>query len=496
MAERSKAADCKSVVFILRRFESYPSHTYNIKYKKMIIFFNFLIIIFIINFQYDTYELYFNINSNLSTNIIYKISNNWSIVDNYLYFILLIIAFIIYNNYYILYNIKNILILLLFIFIVSYSMYINTKIYYLNNSIFNPLLTHFMVLIHPPIMITIIFYIRNKITMIQNINKSTIILIISILMGSYWANSLFGWGGWWSWDPIENIALINWLLFMLYIHKKNNNIINLIIIIDFLLLLAIKCNTLQSIHIFKIINLNLQNYFITLYLIIIILYLYNNILLYNNNKYINNKIIIKINILILCIYLLNIYFYSILYLYFIFITIIIYSILLKQQITNNKIINILMIFIISLIYKLYITLYIILTTTLVIILKNKKKNNLYFIHLLILLTIILLFDINYEILEIILENYNTYYNNNIVFEINQIDININHIEYTMKEIQKIYFSNQNYSIYNIFEKIETSIYNYLISNSFTNIKNNIIQIYKIYYLLIIIIILIMILIKS
>jgi len=38
-----------------------------------------------------------------------------------------------------------------------------------------------------------------------------IFLTLGIAMGSYWAYYELGWGGWWSWDPVENASLMPWL---------------------------------------------------------------------------------------------------------------------------------------------------------------------------------------------------------------------------------------------------------------------------------------------
>ncbi|WP_010300131.1 heme lyase CcmF/NrfE family subunit [Candidatus Odyssella thessalonicensis] len=35
---------------------------------------------------------------------------------------------------------------------------------------------------------------------------------IGIMLGSFWAYYELGWGGWWFWDPVENAALVPWLL--------------------------------------------------------------------------------------------------------------------------------------------------------------------------------------------------------------------------------------------------------------------------------------------
>lgn len=46
-----------------------------------------------------------------------------------------------------------------------------------------------------------------------------IFLTIGILLGSWWAYYELGWGGWWFWDPVENLALLPWLLITLIYHN-------------------------------------------------------------------------------------------------------------------------------------------------------------------------------------------------------------------------------------------------------------------------------------
>ena len=43
---------------------------------------------------------------------------------------------------------------------------------------------------------------------------------LGILTGSVWAYRALGWGGFWAWDAIENIALVPWLLICAYLHGK------------------------------------------------------------------------------------------------------------------------------------------------------------------------------------------------------------------------------------------------------------------------------------
>lgn len=47
---------------------------------------------------------------------------------------------------------------------------------------------------------------------------SWIILTLGITAGGIWAYSELGWGGYWSWDPIENSALVTWLFLTAHLH--------------------------------------------------------------------------------------------------------------------------------------------------------------------------------------------------------------------------------------------------------------------------------------
>ncbi|MFD0966542.1 heme lyase CcmF/NrfE family subunit [Seminibacterium arietis] len=41
---------------------------------------------------------------------------------------------------------------------------------------------------------------------------SWLFLTLGIMLGSWWAYYELGWGGWWFWDPVENVSLMPWLL--------------------------------------------------------------------------------------------------------------------------------------------------------------------------------------------------------------------------------------------------------------------------------------------
>ena len=49
--------------------------------------------------------------------------------------------------------------------------------------------------------------------------SSWIFLTLGITLGSWWAYYELGWGGWWFWDPVENISLLPWLLTTALLHS-------------------------------------------------------------------------------------------------------------------------------------------------------------------------------------------------------------------------------------------------------------------------------------
>ena len=45
------------------------------------------------------------------------------------------------------------------------------------------------------------------------------ILGTGLLLGSWWAYHVLGWGGYWGWDPVENVALLPWLMITAFVHS-------------------------------------------------------------------------------------------------------------------------------------------------------------------------------------------------------------------------------------------------------------------------------------
>ena len=100
----------------------------------------------------------------------------------------------------------------------------------------NPILQDPALAIHPPILYlgyvgsSIIFSSSLSALTCNYVNKewatdiknwsliSWIFLTIGIMLGSIWAYYELGWGGFWFWDPVENVSLMPWLALTTLIH--------------------------------------------------------------------------------------------------------------------------------------------------------------------------------------------------------------------------------------------------------------------------------------
>lgn len=101
----------------------------------------------------------------------------------------------------------------------------------------NPLLQDPGFLIHPPMLymgyvgFAIVFalvvaclYRGELTTQVARWSRAWIItawcfLTIGITLGSWWSYRVLGWGGWWFWDPVENAALLPWLIGTALLHS-------------------------------------------------------------------------------------------------------------------------------------------------------------------------------------------------------------------------------------------------------------------------------------
>ncbi|MES2677840.1 MAG: heme lyase CcmF/NrfE family subunit [Pseudomonadota bacterium] len=110
----------------------------------------------------------------------------------------------------------------------------------------NPILQDIGLAMHPPMLYTgyigfsLIFSIAIAALLTEKIDKefaskikpwlmfSWSFLTLGIGLGSWWAYRELGWGGFWFWDPVENVSLMPWLCATALVHSitmlaKNNN---------------------------------------------------------------------------------------------------------------------------------------------------------------------------------------------------------------------------------------------------------------------------------
>jgi cytochrome c-type biogenesis protein CcmF len=101
----------------------------------------------------------------------------------------------------------------------------------------NPLLQHPSMMIHPPMLysgyvaFTIPFAFAVGALITRRIDASWIratrrfaliawaLLGFGLLLGARWSYTELGWGGYWAWDPVENAALMPWLIGTAFLHS-------------------------------------------------------------------------------------------------------------------------------------------------------------------------------------------------------------------------------------------------------------------------------------
>jgi cytochrome c-type biogenesis protein CcmF len=102
----------------------------------------------------------------------------------------------------------------------------------------NPLLqNHLLMIIHPPMLylgyvgMTVPFGIAAGALLkgelgdawLVPLRKWTLVpwlfLSIGIILGGWWAYAVLGWGGYWSWDPVENASFMPWLTATAFMHS-------------------------------------------------------------------------------------------------------------------------------------------------------------------------------------------------------------------------------------------------------------------------------------
>ena len=192
-------------------------------------------------------ETVFN-NSHSTKPLFYKISGTWGNHEGSLLFWLLVLTLFIFiflikskdqtKQYRILTLLfQQIIIIGFFVFVMKTSSPFNYIFPVPDEGLgLNPILQDPALAIHPPILYlgyvgsSIIFSSTLSAVSLGYVSKgwashikqwisiSWIFLTLGILLGSIWAYYELGWGGFWFWDPVENVSLIPWLALTTLFH--------------------------------------------------------------------------------------------------------------------------------------------------------------------------------------------------------------------------------------------------------------------------------------
>ena len=204
------------------------------------------LIISFINSDFSN-ETVFN-NSHTTKPLFYKISGTWGNHEGSLLLWLLVLTLFIFlflvksreqpKKYKILTLLfQQVIIIGFFLFVLMTSNPFNYLFPIPNEGLgLNPILQDPALAIHPPILYlgyvgTSIIFSSSLAAVTQNyvskqwgqhIKKwvlvSWIFLTIGIMLGSIWAYYELGWGGFWFWDPVENVSLMPWLTLTALLH--------------------------------------------------------------------------------------------------------------------------------------------------------------------------------------------------------------------------------------------------------------------------------------
>ena len=208
---------------------------------------SFLCLVFSFVFSDFSNETVFN-NSHTTKPLFYKISGTWGNHEGSLLLWLLVLTLFIFlflvktKKQPVKYKIltllfQQIIIIGFFIFLIQTSNPFNYIYPTPEEGLgLNPILQDPALAIHPPILYlgyvgsSIIFSSALAATCLNIVSKkwashikkwvliSWIFLTLGILLGSIWAYYELGWGGFWFWDPVENVSLMPWLALTTLLH--------------------------------------------------------------------------------------------------------------------------------------------------------------------------------------------------------------------------------------------------------------------------------------
>jgi len=249
-------------------------------------------------------------NSHTTKPLFYKISGTWGNHEGSLLLWLLVLTLFIFiflvraKNQSVKYRIltlvfQQVIIIGFFIFLIKTSNPFNYLFPIPNEGLgLNPILQDPALAIHPPILYlgyvgsSIIFSSVLAATTLKMISSSWashikkwvliswIFLTLGILLGSIWAYYELGWGGFWFWDPVENVSLMPWLALTTLLHcilvlEKKSVLTSWVIILSIATFTLSMCGTflvrsgiLNSVHTFA--NDPERGLFILIFLFVLI----------------------------------------------------------------------------------------------------------------------------------------------------------------------------------------------------------------------------------
>lgn len=306
---------------------------------------------FILCFGYSDFSLYsVYANSHTNKQYIYKIGAAWSTHEGSMLLWLVVMSiYAVCNSYFcftqkitnkIYHNICHLQaffqILFYFLVILIANPFKFTEFNALEGMGFNPLLEDYALLIHPPILyfgyaggsilfaqVLVLIFCLHKNNKIKNnveqekecINLNSqkefaynsikiwlliplFFLTIGIFLGAWWSYRELGWGGFWAWDPVENVSLLPWLSGIAALHllliKNRSRLIECLLQLNLLLVFVfsvfatfvVRSGLISSLHSFAK-NNERAIYFVSLLVFLFIVMIFGLVKSFISNKSIN-----------------------------------------------------------------------------------------------------------------------------------------------------------------------------------------------------------------
>lgn len=210
----------------------------------------FILLFSLVVFAFVTSDFSLNIvlnNSHSDKPLLYKVAGVWGNHEGSFLLLTMLISLIAFlaRNSALKYKIateysfilNSILFFLLAYICLASNPFVMADTYHEDGFGLNPILQDFILAIHPPILylgyaasflnfiIVLAFLLKGKKMEVSDFNfifyvalLAQFFLSLGIGLGSFWAYRELGWGGFWFWDPVENVSLMPWLIGLVLLH--------------------------------------------------------------------------------------------------------------------------------------------------------------------------------------------------------------------------------------------------------------------------------------